>query len=71
LSVKAILYQLELSFWDAFIPLMDRSPSARYLLPRVYRVLHIKEFQHTIKLTFLLSILGLLLGFVLGALPQI
>jgi hypothetical protein len=71
MSLKVLLHQLELGFWDTFIPLMNKSPSVRYIVPRVYRLLHIKEFQDTVKLTLVLSIVGLMLGFVLGALHQI
>lgn len=71
MSVKPILNQLELSFWDVFIPLLNKSPLIRYLAPRVYRVLHLKEFHNTVKYSLILTITGLLLGFVLGALSQI
>lgn len=71
MSLKTFLHQVELTFWDAFIPLMNKSPSVRFFVPRVYRLLHIKEFQDTVKYSFLLAIVGLILGFVLGALPQI
>ncbi len=71
MSAKVLLHQLELSFWDAFIPLMHKSPPVRFVVPRVYRLLHIKEFQKTVKLTLALTILGLILGFTLGALNQI
>lgn len=68
MSVKALFHQLELSFWGAFIPLMHKSPSVRFVVPRVYRLFHIQEFQKTVKLTLALTILGLILGFTLGAL---
>ena len=68
MNVKVLLHQLELSFWDAFIPLMSKSSSVRYIVPRVYWLIHIKEFQDTVKLTLFLVMVGLLLGFVLGAL---
>lgn len=71
MSVKGIFHQLELSFWNAFIPLMHRSPLIRFIVPRIYRLLHIQEFRQTLRLTLLLSILGLILGFTLGALSQI
>ena len=62
--MKALLHQLELSFWDTFIPLMNKSPSVRYIVPRLYRLLHIKEFQDTLKYTVILTIVGLILGFI-------
>jgi len=71
MSVKAILHNLELSFWDTFIPMMNKSESVRYIIPRIYRLLHIKEFQSTVKLTLVITILGLMIGFILGALPSI
>jgi hypothetical protein len=71
MSVKPILHQLELSFWDVFIPLLNKSPLIRYLAPRVYRVLHLKEFKNTVKYSLILTIIGLMLGFVLGALSHI
>ena len=71
MSVKVFLHQLELGFWDAFIPLMNQSPSVRYVVPRIYRLFHIKEFQDTVKHTLVLFILGLVLGFILGVLHQI
>lgn len=71
MSVKPILHQLELSFWDVFIPLLNKSPLIRYLAPRVYRVIHLKEFQNTVKYSLILTIVGLMLGFILGALSQI
>ena len=69
MSVKPILHQLELSFWDAFIPLLNKSPLVRFFVPRFYRLLHTKEFQATVKYALILAIFGLILGFVLGALP--
>ena len=71
MSVKPILHQLELSFWDAFIPLLDKSSLIRYLAPRFYRLLHLKEFQDTVKYSLLLTVIGLMLGFVLGALSPL
>jgi hypothetical protein len=71
MSVKPILHQIELSFWDAFIPLLNKSLLIRYFVPRIYRLIHLKEFQDTVKYSLVLAILGLLLGFVLGALHQI
>ena len=68
MSVKGILHQLELSFWDKFILLMNRSRSVRYLAPRLYRLIHIKEFQDTMKLSLVLWVVGLILGFMLAAL---
>ena len=70
MSVKPILHQLELSFWDAIIPLLNKSPLIRYLAPRVYRVLHLKEFQNTVKYSLVLTVLGFMLGFVFGALSH-
>ena len=71
MSVKPILHQLELNFWDPFIPLLNKSPLIRYLAPRVYRVLHLNEFQNTVKYSLILTIIGLIIGFVLGAFSQI
>jgi hypothetical protein len=71
MSVKVLLHQLELGFWDTLIPLMNKSASLRYIVPRVYRLYHIEEFQNTVKHTLILTILGLLLGFVLGVLRPI
>ena len=68
MGVKPILHQLELNFWDAIIPLLNKSPLVRFFVPRIYRLLHIKEFQDTIKYSMVLAIFGLLLGFILGAL---
>ncbi len=71
MSVKVLFHQLELNFWDAFIPWMHKSPPVRFVVTRVYRLLHIEEFQKTVKLALALAILGLILGFTLGALSQI
>jgi hypothetical protein len=71
MSVKVLLHQLELSFWDVFIPLINKSPSLRYIVPRVYRLLHIKEFQDMAKLALILTIAGLIIGFLMGTLHQI
>jgi hypothetical protein len=71
MRVKPILHQLELSFWDAIIPLLNKSPLIRYLAPRVYLMLHLKEFQNTVKYSLILTIIGLMFGFVLGAFSQI
>ena len=68
MSVKVLLHQLEIGFWDTFIPLINKSPSIRYVAPRVYRLFHIKEFQDTVKLTLILTIVGLIVGFLLGVL---
>lgn len=71
MPVKTILHRLELNFWDTLFPKMYKSRFLRFVLPRIYRLLHIKEFQDTVKYTFLISLLGLILGFVLGAFTQI
>lgn len=71
MSVKVLFHQLEISFWDAFIPLMHKSPPVRFVVSRIYRLLHIQEFQQTVKLTLALAILGLTLGFTLGVLSQL
>ena len=71
MSVKALLNRLELSFWDTFIPLMNKSPSVRYIMPRLYRLLHIKEFQDTLKYTVILTIVGLILGFIGSLAPDL
>ncbi len=71
MSVKVLFHRLEISFWDAFIPLMHKSPPVRFLVPRIYRLLHIPEFRQIIKLSLLLTILGLILGFLLGVFSQI
>ena len=68
MSVKVLLHQLELGFWETLIPLMNKSTSVRYVVPRVYRLIHIKEFQDTVKLTLILTSVGLTFGFVLGVL---
>jgi hypothetical protein len=68
MRAKEILHQIELDFWDAFIPLMNKSAYLRFILPRLYRIFHSKEFQNTVKTTLLLSILGLILGFLFGVL---
>ena len=71
MSVKVFVQRLELSFWNAFIPLMHKSPPIRFMVPRVYCLLHTREFQQTVKLSLLLTILGLFLGFTLGTLSQL
>jgi hypothetical protein len=71
MSVKPFLHKIELNFWDVFIPYMSKSPLIRYLVPRVYRLFHTKEFQKNIKSTVVIVLTGLLLGFILGSLPLI
>jgi len=71
MNVKSLLHQLELSFWDTSIHLMNKSASVRYVVPRVYRLIHIEEFQNTVKLTLILTFVGLVLGFMLGVLRPI
>ena len=71
MSVKPILHQIELSFWDAFIPLLNKSPLIRYFVPRIYRLIHLKDFQDTVKYSLLLAIIGFILGFVIGSIQQI
>ena len=71
MNVKFFLHRLELNFWDAFIPLMYKSPPVRFLVPRVYRWLHTEEVQKTAKLVLVFTILGLIIGFALGSLSQI
>jgi hypothetical protein len=71
MSVKVLLHRLELNFWDSFIPLMHKSPLVRFLAPRIYCWLHTKEVQQTAKLVMILTVLGLIIGFVLGSLSQI
>jgi hypothetical protein len=71
MTVKMLLHRMELTFWDTFIPIMDKSSFLRFALPRLYRLLHTEEFRNTVKYTILLSLFGLLLGFVIGAFTQI
>ena len=71
MTVKTFLHRIELTFWDTLIPIMDKSSIIRFVLPRLYRLLHIEEFQQTVKYTILISLLGLFLGFVIGAFMQI
>ena len=70
MSAKSLLQKLELSFWDGFIPLMSKSPLVRYIVPRAYRMVLIKEFHDTVKCTIILIFLGFIIGFVLGILPH-
>ncbi len=70
MSVKLLIHQLELNFWDAFIPLMHKSPPIRFIVPRVYRLLYSPEFRQTAKISLILTIAGLVLGFILGVLSQ-
>ena len=71
MSVKVLFHRLEISFWDTFIPLMHKSPAVRFIVPRVYRLFHIPEFRQTVRISLLLTILGLILGFLLGVFSQI
>jgi hypothetical protein len=71
MSIKILLQHLELSFWDTVIPLMHTSQPVRLVVPCVYRFLHIEELQKTVKFSLALTVLGLLLGFTLGALSRI
>ena len=71
MSVKVLLHRIELNFWDAFIPLMHKSQPVRFLVPRIYRWLHINEVRQTVKLALVLTILGLVIGFALGSLSLI
>ena len=68
---RIAVHKLEIRFWDAFIPLMRKSPTIRFFVPRIYRLFRIKEIHKTAGLILLLSILGMLAGFILGALSQI
>ena len=71
MSVKVLLHQIEISFWDAFIPLMYQSRLVRFVVPRVYLILHNKEFKKSMGIIFAFASLGLIVGFILGALSQI
>ena len=71
MSVKVLFHRLEISFWDAFIPLMHKSPLVRFLVPRILSLIHLPEFRQIVKLSLLLTILGLILGFLLGVFSQI
>lgn len=71
MRVKVLFHQLELGFWDTFIPIMHKSALVRFTVPRVYRLLHLQEFRQTVKFTLALTLLGLSLGFTLGVLSQL
>ena len=71
MSVKVLLHQIEIGFWDAFIPLMYQSRLVRFVVPRVYLILHNKEFKKTLGIIFGFAAIGLITGFVLGALSHI
>jgi hypothetical protein len=70
MSVKVLLQQIEISFWDAFIPLMYQSRLVRFIAPRVYLMLHNKELRKTLGLILASATLGLAAGFIWGALSQ-
>lgn len=71
MDVKVLFHRLELNFWNAFIPLMHKSPPVRFIVPRVYRLLHMEEFRQMLKLSLLLTFLGLFLGFIWGVIGQL
>jgi ABC-type sulfate transport system permease component len=71
MSLKLLFQRLELSFWDVFIPLMHKSPPVRFIVPRVYRLIHSPEFRQTVKLSLAIAFFGLILGFIFGVLSQL
>jgi hypothetical protein len=70
MSVKVLLHQIEISFWDAIIPLMCQSRLVRFMAPCLYLILHNKERQKTLGLILAFATLGLTAGFIWGALSQ-
>ena len=71
MSVKVIIHQIEIGFWDVFISIMHKSSFLRFIVPKVYRILHTKEFYTSIVLIFSLAFLGLSLGLIFGVISQI
>ncbi len=70
MSAKVLLYQLEINFWNAVIPLMLNSPPVRYMLPRVYVLARGMFSTKTILQALLCTAAGVSVGFVLGMLSQ-
>ena len=66
--LSGAIQKLEIRFWDAFIPLMRKSATMRFLVPRLYRLFQMKEFYKLAGLMLVLTILGLITGFLIGAL---
>ncbi len=71
MSVKVIMQQIEIGFWDVFVAVMHKSAFLQFLIPRVYRLFYTKEIHKTMAWVLVMIILGLMVGFAIGALSQI
>lgn len=71
MSVKVIMHQIEIGFWDVFVAVMHKSTFLQFLIPRVYRLVYSKEIHKTLAWVFVMIILGLTLGLMIGAISQI
>jgi len=71
MTIKFIFYQIEISFWNLAIPLMQNSRLVRYFAPRLH--LFVRELFSTKAILVTIGCLaaGLSLGYFLGVLSQI
>lgn len=66
MNAKFVLRRLELNFWHITIPILRKSGTIRYLVPRLYALVRSKFFNQMIVPTIISATLGLSLGFIIG-----
>jgi hypothetical protein len=71
MSVKVIMQQIEIGFWDVFIIVMQRSAFLQFFVPRIYRFFYSKEVYNTMAWVLVMIIFGLTFGVLIGAFSQI
>jgi len=71
MSVKVIMHQIEIGFWDVFVAVMHKSAFLQFLIPRIYRLFYTKEIHKTMAWVLVMVVLGLTFGLMIGALSQI
>ncbi len=71
IAVKSLVYQLELSFWNFAIPLLETSSVVRFIIPRIYALMNPQTATATFLSVLFVLGSGMLVGFVLGVLSQL
>jgi hypothetical protein len=66
MSVKLLINRLELNFWHLVIPLIQRSPAVRFVLPHAYQLFTSEVIKGFILPACLYAAGGLLTGFIIG-----
>jgi hypothetical protein len=66
MSVKPFTQKLEITFWATIIPIMSESTLVRRVVRVTYRLAERVQSFDNISSAVIISMLGLIIGFVLG-----